>query len=329
MSTLDNLVTTDLAALANDNRRQLPTLDKTSRSIGLNRDDHATRPGESREHVPGELVLVSMSRVFAHRIARAASGATAMVCAAVLLIVFKFGGLDDSERDRWWHWLTEPSIVFLGTLVGVLVLGAHVVASGIAERVFERSLHQTIDRDRVAGPLDLGKRLIRRADGWAVVLGITGVMSFMIMFGVLVFVLGGERWSLFLDRDYRFGMISPKSVFTDRSRDIAIAIALCLAAAIAIGRACVAEHRSHRRSWWIRLLEHGTTVPTGVLLALVTLTIGFSLDVGTIAQGSRGNVWPSSELRSALTVSGGAAVLLVVTGFTLIRRRREHERMGL
>ena len=90
MSSLDSLITSDLAALGDDSRRSPTALDDALQTTNMYRDD---RPGaEARRDALAderrrELVMMplTLSHVFAHRVGRAAAGASAFVCTIVLL----------------------------------------------------------------------------------------------------------------------------------------------------------------------------------------------------------------------------------------------------
>jgi hypothetical protein len=317
MINFDTLVTSDLAALASDSRQQLLSLDESLRRIRADQERAGSQADVVLTGVSGELVVLSMVSVFAHRVGRAASGAMAVACALAILILLvnPFGSVArkfaDAEFARSWPEWTAVSVI---AFVGCLVMATRMIARRLAEHRFEQRLRRALGA--AEPPIDIGRRLIRSADGWSVALGIAGVTSLTTLFGVVVFVVGASPWNLFWGNDPLI-----LDVFTDRLRDLAVVIPIGLVAAVVLGRACRRERR------WIRALEHGSLLSSGLVLGLVTLCVGFKLDSGFQLYAPEN--LPSSALRTALTVTGMLAVFLVIAGFTLRRRRREHERVGL
>jgi len=336
MTTYDKLIAADLDSLGSESRQQLRTIDAALTAIGVSRGGRVMRsPGESPAPGGGELALLRLASVFAHRVARAAGGAMAVACAVALLVILRNPfGYDVEESSpgafryivgRWWSGLLDGGGVSIAAFAGVLLAGAYVVAGRTAERAFERRLQRAIDGGQGAqDPLEVARRLVRRADGWSTAFAIAGPTSIAVLFGVVMFVVGAASWGSFWFTGYSVG-----DLFEARLRDLTIAIPVVVLAAFAVGRACTGDPRCARGLRWCRALEHPATVPIGSVLGLATLLVGLSFDSGIGFPMPLDRLDSTSALRSVLTATGGAAIFLVTAGVTLRRRGREQARAGL
>jgi hypothetical protein len=319
MTTFDKLVTTDLAALATDSRRQLPAVDDMLRAID------ARRPGEHRDATPvagfGDLALVRLAGVFAHRAARAAMGAMAVLCTLVLLVALYAPGVD--PRDRWppratWCMrVLDQEAVSLAASVALLMLATYAIAGRLALGWFERILRGPSEDGASLAPTER-RRLTGSLDRWSIILGIAGVTCVTTLLGVMAFTLGRERWEVFLNDGPELG-----TMFTDRLRDLTVAVASVLVAAVLLALACTHP----RRARWVGVLEHRATAVMGVVIGLVTMYVGFARDAGPLSPNNDFTT-PATALRTALTAAGTFAVFLVTTSVTLRRRRREDLETG-
>lgn len=314
MTTFDKLVTTDLAALATDSRRRLPAVDEMLRAID------ARRPGEHRDATAvagsGNLALVRLAGVFAHRAARAAMGAVAVLCTLVLLVALYGPGVDPQHRwptpAAWCMRVLDQEAVSLGASVALLMLAAYAIAGRLALRWFERNLRGASEDGASIAPTER-RRLAGSLDRWSVFLSIAGVTSVATLLGVMACTLGRARWEVFLDDGPELG-----TMFTDRLRDLTVVVASVPVAAALLALACTHP----RRARWVGVLAHRATAVTGVVIGLVTLYVGFALDIAPLSPNNDFTT-PATALRTALTAAGTFAVFLVMTSVTLRRRRRE------
>jgi hypothetical protein len=328
----DILITSDLAALADASRLDRRAIDDSLRLTGAYRDD---RPGaEARRdellgHRRRELALMplSLAHVFAHRIARAAAGGVAVLCAAVMAVV-----LADPLLTRLAAVLVPGlNVPLCLALAGLAVLTAYVVASWIAERVFERRMQRAIttagdayaDLDHLAeGPVDVGRGLVRAADRWAVMLSLAGVATAVPLLSFVVFAIGTTH-----SYAYAWSHVEPlmSLPITVGIGAMVAAMAAGIAGAVMLGLACDHEHRRGELPRWAGLLAHWSVVPIGILAGLLALYGGLR---SVHAFQIRG-IAPSDLLLTMLATSGVASVFLQAAWAVLWWRRREHARLGL
>lgn len=313
MSDLDRIVTTDLAALAADSRRQVPAVDNVLRELSRRR----RRP--ERAAPAAELALLSFAKVFAHRVGRAAAGAMAIVYTGVLLVVL-YGPIVDAERQR--AWLLADDVISIAARGAVLTLVAYAIAVAMAGRWFERALGRSSARDAGLAAGDAtgaAARLVRSVDGWSVGLAIAGATSIVTLIGVGTLVVGWDGW----DRFWCFGCDPEEAIFRDRLHDLTAAIGCIVAAGLALGWVCTRP----RGSAWGRAFEHRLVVPAGLVVgaAAVVAWVANGVDRGDLRPP--GVADPASALRTALTVALALALFGVASGLVLRWRRREGERL--
>jgi hypothetical protein len=310
MTSLDRIVTTDLAALAADSRRLVPALDDMLREAS----EGALRRRQ-RAVLRGELALLSFANVFAHRVGRAAAGAMGLLCALVLLIVLYGPGVDRVTGFNPWWWVLERETVPITVTVAALVLATYAVSVSLARRRFERAVRA---RDPQPAHVPEVARLVGAADGWSVGFAIAGVTSVVMVVAVATLVVGWDNWNPF----WCFGCDPREALFDDRRRDLGVLLAAVVAAALALGAACARP----RWAGWLRAFEHRLVVPAGLVLGSVAVYAWATLDVGPIGWDAQDEI-PSSALRTALAVAGTLAIFLVSAGGALWWRRRERDRL--
>ncbi|MCW5807189.1 MAG: hypothetical protein KIT31_32835 [Deltaproteobacteria bacterium] len=325
---LPPLVRADLDALAADNRRDLVQREHMYRDDRLGteaRRDHlaAQRRGELAS------LPITLAHVFAHRVARAATGAVALAGAIAILLAVQHPRAMYDAGAVLGRQPFVPSPIMLAILASALLLAAHVVATRIAEVVFARGMARTIaptgdvhgDLDRLAeGPADVARRLVRRADAWAVGLTALGAFALMVVVGAIAFTAIATRqfpnaWSA--DRMRSYAVLE-----TNASGLIVIILAAGGAFVGAIGRACGAEHRRGTLPRWVRALEHRAIAPLGLTALAGTAFLALRLVKRAVMTARL----PEANERLALVLFGGAALFAVISSIILGIRRREEAR---
>jgi hypothetical protein len=326
----DKLMTGDLAALAVDNRRELPSLAETLRELGV------YAPPRGSEATPSSaFTLMALARVYAHRVARAAAGAMLLACVAKLLVAF-WHGADRRGASALYRFL-DLSLVHAAVIVAVLAMIAHRIALAIATYRFERDMRAAHARGE--DPVALGRARVRGVDRSAIALWLGGLTATIVMFGILWLTLGGEPLRVMLGRDpwwpyferiysadgrvvFEFSYFSASDVVRDQTAIATLASLASTLVAIAIARVCA-------RPRWGRALAHRMVVVAGLVLAAATIHVGVRHDVGPIETTLQWIRLPSTELRVAFAASAVLAVTLVLAGLVLRTRRRDHERCAL
>jgi hypothetical protein len=323
MTSVDKLITSDLALLASDSRQHLRTVDATLAAIGTG---SVGPEGSAREPAlplaSHGLAVLALANVFTRRISRAATGAMALLCAVALLIVlanpwgYELYEMPHREHwfeiDAWWCWFLEGSGLSTAAAIAAVLAGTQLIARRIAAQWFERRMREAV---RSADMVAAGRRLVHRVDPWAAYLEVAGATSLVTLVGVVTFVVGLSSWGWF----WYPGNVN--GYFSDRLRDLAIAIPAIVVAAVPIARSVGAAPPAP----WLQAVSRWGLLPLGLVLGITTLTIGFSFDSGIAFPNVFEQVGRplTSALRSGLTASGATATLLVVAGLTLRRRRRD------
>ncbi len=299
--TFDKLVTTDLAALATTSRQQLVPVE-------------VLLPSEAAADTIADRTLLALGRIYAHRVARVAAGSVAVLMTFALIAGLMFQSWRPNEFELLPNRLAifDVSTRTMGAVLLALMMASYVLALGIADRIFDRCTE---------GSLDLARRLARGIDGWAVAFGIAGVVAVTTLIGTIHVTVGRDSW-LLLMIETLWGGPETGAVVDHCKWNILVITAIGLVTAMTLGRACI------RRASWLDVLEHGAIIPLGLAIGFATIYLGFALESLPIneydAVGQH-----SAPLRQALTISGVTAVFVVMTGWTLRRRRREIERGGL
>jgi hypothetical protein len=328
-SDADLMIAADLAALADDNRREPRTLAETLRPAGAYRDDRLgvkARRDELAQLRQLELATLplQLAHVFAHRVARAAAGAVAAVAVLGLLLA-----LDLARGQRLFR--VHGQGISLGTslaLIAVAVLAAHVVATWLAEAAFARRMRAAIaaggdphaDLDRLAeGPIERARELVRRADAWAVALGIAGGGAIALLGGavaLLAIAMAAQPAAWPRAGSLLWGPLGPLAP------PLVVAIAAITVVAIAVGRTARRAHRPGAARL-MRWFAHGGA---GLISALLVAGVAArALWIVRFTDLTR--ALPSRHLRHELVLVGALGVLGAVTWLVLRLRRREDARL--
>ena len=317
----------DLAALGADNRRGLAELDEILRSSSVYRDD---RPGaEARRDALAEdrrrelaLMPLTLAHVFAHRVARAAAGAAAMLCTLVIVLA-----LVDPMMMRLAAFMVPGLDIGLVLLLSAgFILVAYILATWIAEHRFAARMRRAIttrgeayrDLDHLAtGPLDVGQAMIRRSDGWSTGFPLAGVASFVPVAGYLVIV--GEMFHP-VSVAYSETFVLRSHSMTSNAASLVPPIAFGVAFAILVGILVAREHRFGRRG----VLDHWSMLPIGICVGMVWLYITFRM----IGRYDAYGILPSVEHGKLVAYLGEAAIMLPTIWVVLFWRRREQLRIA-
>jgi hypothetical protein len=326
-SQLPPLVRADLDALAAENRRSLLVRDHLYRDDRLGTEARRDHLAAQRRTELATLPL-SLAHVFVHRVARAATGAAALIgCGAILFAVSRPNVLAAAGRTLGGS-ATMLSPLMLLIIANLGLLFVHFTATRIAEGVFARRMAKAIaptgdvhsDLDRLAdGPIDIARRLVRSADGWAVGLSAAGAIAFGVVFGAMGFVRLVEReypgaWAQGVYR--KFEPIAHNATI------LLFLLALGVWLLFALGRACDREHRRGALPRWARALEHRAIVPLGLATAGAAVFLALRLTRHTLKNGHL----PLYYERLFIAVLGVTALVGVVASIVLGIRRREEER---
>lgn len=305
MSTADHTISSDLAALAADNKIRIPALDVTLRALVPAAVEAA------RDGVAG-VALVAAAHAYTRRVGRAAAGAAALACAFALL-AWLSNPLGLSTDMAMIGNVVEQYIVYLGPLEVVqwsvfLILVTYIVALRIAERRVARWL--------AASPPGTLTQHASRIRGLALALRVAGPAALVIALAMTFFANGLYSYCEFWSHDV---VLRPM-----RTHMLAAVLAALLAS---VGVGVLTRHpRVAER------LAHPIVTALGIAVAFTTLVVGARFDVGP-----RGTKWyvtvgspymPSLSLRTALTITGTLAVLLVVASAALRRDRREQRSLS-
>ncbi len=330
-SSLDRMITSDLAALETDARRDVPAIATAMRETGVYRDGlpgaQARRDSLAEERrVQLALMPLAIAQVFAHRVGRAAAGGMALVVSIGVVML-----LADPLLMQLLTWLIPGvgvSIASCAMVAVTAILVTYVCATWIAEAWFTRRMRHAIethadvysDLDNLArGPIEVAQKLVRKVDGWSVGLVLVGKTAIVTVFGYLMVIT-----SSFLPISR---MLSTTSVFAERAAagnlgPVIYALVLASGIAVILGRGCDREHRFGNATPTMQRIGHWSTLAFGIVIGMVVLfaTTRMMLHLR----------WrlPSSEHRYLLAIGGETALLAVAGWGVLWWRRREQARLG-
>lgn len=329
---IDRLVSSDLSALGDASRRDLPARETALRDAGIYRDGRAGAEAR-RDALANErrlqlaLMPLQVAQVFAHRVGRAGAGLMAVACAACMILL-----LADPVALRLANMFLPGiplNLGLCGMIASTLILATYVVATWVAEAWFSRRMRDTVsthddaygDLDQLArGPIDVAQELARRADPWAVGLMIAGIASFATVIGFLVTVVGAFRsGNVLLSTTEVFTM----PAITGNLDIIALAFLTVLGGAFVVGRACERERRSGAAPALLARLAHWKALAIGGV-GLV------AIPYATLRAFSRMYVQgPPPETMRFVLALGGIVTLFTLTTFAVLWwRRRERARLG-
>ena len=328
---LERMITSDLAALETDARRDVPAIATALRETGVYRDGlpgaQARRDSLAEERrVQLALMPLAIAQVFAHRVGRAAAGAMALVVAIGVVML-----LADPLLMQLLTWLVPGigvSIASCAMVAATAILVTYVGATWIAEAWFTRRMRHAIethadvysDLDNLArGPIEVAQKLVRKIDGWSVGFVLAGAVAITTVFAYLMVIT-----SAFIPLSR---VLSTTSMFAERAAagnlgPLIYALVLGCGIAVVLGRGCDREHRFGNATPTMQRVAHWSTLAFGVVSGLVVLFATTRM----LAHLGRG--LPSSEHRYLLAI-GGEAALLAITGWAVLWwRRREGARLG-
>ncbi|CAN5809674.1 hypothetical protein BH11MYX3_BH11MYX3_48420 [soil metagenome] len=330
-TSIDRMITSDLAALHSDVHRDLPAASAAVRDAGIYRDGlagaQARRDSLAEERrVQLALMPLAIAQVFAHRVGRAAAGAAAVLCSIALVML-----VADPLLMRLVTWFVPGLGVNIGLCMMVAataILVTYVVATWVAELWFTRRMRDSIethsdvyrDLDQLArGPIEVAQKLVRRVDGWSLGLGLAGFASLTTVFGYLL-VMTGAFQPLAL-------VLSTTSLFAERAAagnlgPVIYGLVLVAVLAFLLGRSCEREQRIGEAPPLMQRVSHWSTLAFGAL-------VGMTMMFATMRMLTHLQLrLPSSEHRYLLAI-GTELALLAVSGWSVLWwRRREQKRLG-
>jgi hypothetical protein len=324
---LPPLVRADLDALGAENRRDLLRREHMYRDDRLGTEARRDHLAAQRRFELATLPL-ALANVYAHRVARAATGAAALAGSVLILVAISHPRMFIVAGTKLGGEAMILSPLMLAIIANMLLLVVHTVATRIAEGVFTRRMAQSIaptgdvhgDLDRLAdGPIDVARRLVRSVDGWAVGLTATGAIALGVVFGAMAFVeLVGHKFPGAWARG-AYRIFEP---LQHNSTILLLVLALGVWFVVALGRACDREHRRGELPWWARILEHRAIVPLGLAACAGAVFLALRLTRHTMTSGRL----PWYYERLAVALVGAAALVAVISAIVLGIRRREEER---
>ncbi len=311
---LDRLLTADLKALATDCRRDLLPIEATL-AEGAYRDP---RPGAElrRDELAGQrraeiaALVRSLVPVFAHRVARIATGTVALVTGFATAMTFR----DDAIVAE--PGFTLPALAVLHAMVyfGALGLASVRFRGGLERTAATRGdVYAQLDQLAVS-PLDVARASIQRLAGASVGLAIAGAGALAMTLRALV--SGETSYVPALGADAR-----PIDLLFGPD-GLALAIGFAAIAATVIGGACHRARDPHALPSWLRTLGRPAAAALGVALPVVIqwgLALPFNLDGVTEV--------PSPVAQLGFAFGNALAIVLVATAVIVWRFRREAARV--
>jgi hypothetical protein len=346
MSAFDKLVSRDLAALAAESRRRVPTVDEMLR-IAVPRSGPRARDGE--------MMIARLASVFAQRVACGIAGAVALVSALVLMVGLSGPEGEVTDGRFWlggWSDLMHRDALSFAVWLSVALLVSYVAAGAIARWWISRQMTEAagavaveggdVDEDRAArAAVECGRQLVGETSGWSIALWAAGITSLVAVIGVVTFVLGLQRWDTAWD-----DWVDARLLLSARRRDLVLVIVGAILAGVAIRRACLQPERvrgvrsidptrgdppakpSPPPAISRRSIDPRLVMGLGAVLGIATLVVFVARQVGPF-RWLRELAISSSALGSGLTASGAVAVLLIVVGSALWQRGRERRALAL
>lgn len=332
MNDIDTQINRDLSTLAGETRRGLGDFTEVAALIdGCRSAYRDNRPGAEarrgalleRRHLELALMPLSLERAFVHRVSRAAAGGVAALCALAIVV-----GLSEPALVEVADMMVPGRITFslVSLAAAVVILFGYIAAGWVAERAFERRVREALatsgdphrDLDALArGPLDHARALVRRADGWAVALPLLAVATL----APLLAFLSMASLSFTRRPIYDLWELSRVAVGTGDLLYLTIGMAAGAVVAVALGRACRAEHLSLEKPRALALLEHPIVVVVAVVAALALVAVlGQTFDALHAGHSIPG-------FARAVLAAGGTLVVVAPAAWGLLWYRRREQRM--
>jgi hypothetical protein len=193
MTALDKLVSSDLAALGVDSRRQ-----RQSASVVLRAVSAAPRARE------GEVMTARLARVFARRMACVVTGQIALMCALLLGVGLYVAGWQGADGHiLLWSDLMHRDTLSFAVWLSAVLLASYLATRAIARRYFARQLAAVAalgagDGDRASGvAVARGRELVAATGGWSIALSAGGIAALVAVIGKVSLVVGLGRWDLY------------------------------------------------------------------------------------------------------------------------------------
>lgn len=332
----DRVIDGDLAALGDASRQHPSSIDASLRGTSV----HPERASAYRDDLPGaearrnaladtrrrELALMplTLSQIYAHRVARAAGGAASILCALGLLVI-----LDDHFLVRLTAWFIPGFALGVYALISIaFTLVTYQVAHWVAEQRFTARMRELVskgpdaysDLDQLAvGPFAVAAEKVRRVDQLSVVLPLAGIA---LLAPLLAFV--GYIGTMAFQMNYKRSTLDAFMRMTSDMGPVLLALAAGVALAWLVGRAIGREHRNTAPADWVRWLGHW-----GVLVVALVLGIVVFAGAAVASFNMQNNYVPPRETARFLLALGGEAVIMLPSiWFFLWWRRRERWRLG-
>jgi len=330
MSSLDSLITSDLAALGDDSRHNLVGIDDALRTTNMYRDD---RPGaEARRDALADerrrelaMMPLAMSHVFAHRVARAASGAAAIVCTLAVVAMLSDPLLLGFAAYVVPSMTSLANFEALGMVTAIVLLGVYVLAVWFAQNWFARRMRDVIrtgqdpyrDLDALArGPVEVAQHALRRVDGLALGLTFAGVTALAITFGYILVVVDTFQgypyaWS------YR-GIMHAAAL--EKNLGVLVGALFCVGVvSFALARAC-----RRAESKLVARLGHWSALGVAFAIGLATAYVGLHTLIAIRVRESL----PTGDLRRLLALGATVTIGLICAWALLWWRRYERRNIG-
>jgi hypothetical protein len=325
MSSIDMIIDRDLAALGEDSRRDPVAIDDALRTTTMYRDDRLgaeARRDALADERRRELVMMplTLSHVFAHRVGRAAAGAAALACSAVLVLMIL-----DPALFRVAAWFVPGlDLGMLGALCAIKILAVYVIATFGAEAWFARRMREAIqtgddpfvDIDSLArGPVERAQQAVSRIDGLSLGLALAGAVSLTLVFGYVAVIS-----SALLQFPYAWTMVG--IVHTSA---LAKNVGVLVLALVGVGALAVTVARACRRpgNRWPAVLGSGWILALGFAAGAVSMLFYFD----TLYALDRRGMLPTMNARFVLALLSTVSVVAIASWTLLWWRRRELARI--
>ena len=296
MSTIDTLVSSDLAMLGRETRGHVPALDAMM-------PDEAVR----RENA----TLLELASTYAKSAASAAWGGTALVVVVSALVLIVSSAVQAPVYGRglpWPRWIDWFSFEDRKNPIWVFVLA--LACSDVARRRAVARFATLVSA--APDPIGLGRRLVQRMEPWRIALRTAGIASFGVVFCVIIAfqfeaVVGAPPYDwLFRQHSYFIVMTQWHTHEIGRLRDLCIAVSSIVVSSIWIARRRPRFLRSRLLGW-------------GALgVAVVAAAAAFRL--GAPADDYHGGFMPAFEHTRTLVTAIGALGLFVAVASSSLRR---------